>query len=112
LALTSFVIAYARPSGQVRERWEQATVMMAIDVSLSMNSRDVYPNRLEAAKKAAYSFVDILPGRLNLGLVSFSETAQVPVFPTKDRTLVKRSIRGLGVATNTAIGDAVLLCLE
>ncbi len=112
LALTTFVTAFARPSRPVRVPRERATVIMAIDVSLSMEATDVRPTRIEAAKDAATSFVDLLPGRLNLGLVSFSGTAQVLVSPTTDHSLVKRSITNLQLGPRTAIGEAVFLSLQ
>jgi len=112
LALTTFVTAYARPSRPVKVPRERATVIMAIDVSLSMEATDVKPTRIQAAKDAASSFVDLLPGRLNLGLVSFSGTAQVLVAPTTDHSLVKRSITTLQLGPRTAIGEAVFLALQ
>jgi Ca-activated chloride channel family protein len=112
LALTTFVTAFAKPSRPTRVPRERATVVMAIDVSLSMEATDVAPNRIEAAKEAATSFVDLLPARLNLGLVSFSGTAQVLVAPTTDHTLVKRSIDTLELGPRTAIGEAVFLSLQ
>src|SRR2546423_70940 len=112
LALTTFVTAYARPSRPVKVPRERATVIMAIDVSLSMEATDVNPTRIDAAKDAASSFVDLLPARLNLGLVSFSGNAQVLVAPTTDHDLVKRSISTLELGPRTAIGDAVFLSLQ
>jgi Ca-activated chloride channel family protein len=112
LALTTFVTAFAKPSRPVKVPRERATVVMAIDVSLSMEATDVEPTRIEAAKAAAASFVDLLPARLNLGLVSFSGTASVVVAPTTDHTLVKRSISTLELGPRTALGEAVFLSLQ
>lgn len=112
LALTIFGIAFAKPSRPVRVPRERATIVMAIDVSLSMEATDVEPTRIEAAKDAAASFVDLLPGRLNLGLVAFSGNAQVLVAPTTDHTLVKRSLELLELGPRTAVGEAVFLSLQ
>jgi Ca-activated chloride channel family protein len=84
---------------------------MAIDVSLSMEATDVLPNRITAAQEAAKSFVDIVPARLNLGLVAFSGVAQVLVPPTTDHALLKRSIDNLQLGPRTAIGEAVFASL-
>lgn len=111
LALVSLVTAFAQPARFVNVPRERATVVMAIDVSLSMEATDVAPSRLAAAKEAAASFVDLLPSRLNLGLVSFSGVAQVLVAPTTDHALVKRSIDTLSLGPRTAVGEAVFLAL-
>ncbi|MFN2506961.1 MAG: VWA domain-containing protein [Acidimicrobiales bacterium] len=112
LALIAFTTAFARPSRPVKVPRERATVIMAIDTSLSMEATDVTPTRIAAAMEAAASFVDLLPDRLNLGLVSFSGTAQVVVAPTTDHSLVKRSIPGLSLGPRTAIGEAIFLSLQ
>ncbi|MFP5320060.1 MAG: VWA domain-containing protein [Acidimicrobiia bacterium] len=112
MALTIFAIAFAKPSRPVRVPRERATIVMAIDVSLSMEATDVEPTRIEAAKDAAASFVDLLPGRLNLGLVAFSGNAQVLVAPTTDHNLVKRSLDLLELGPRTAVGEAVFLSLQ
>ncbi|MFN2502973.1 MAG: VWA domain-containing protein, partial [Acidimicrobiales bacterium] len=112
LALMAFTTAFARPSRPMKVPRERAVVIMAIDTSLSMEATDVAPTRIAAAKEAAFSFVDLLPDRLNLGLVSFAGTAQVVVAPTTDHSLVKRSITNLPLGPRTAIGEAVFLSLQ
>jgi Ca-activated chloride channel homolog len=112
LAVTTFTVAFAKPSRPVQVPLERATIIMAIDTSLSMEATDVEPTRIEAAKQAAASFVDLLPPRLNLGLIAFSGAAQVLVAPTTDHELVKRSISTLDLGPRTAIGEAVFLALQ
>lgn len=111
LALTALTAAMARPTTQVKVPRDKATVMMAIDVSLSMQATDVSPSRIDAAKAAAKEFVQLLPPRINLGLVSFAGTASVLVPPTTDRETVLTSIDGLQLAERTAIGEAIYSCI-
>ena len=112
LALASLTTAMAKPTRDTRVPRDRATVMMAIDVSLSMRAEDVEPNRLEAAQAAAKEFVGLLPPRINLGLVTFSGTASVAVAPTTDRAAVLRAIDTLELAERTAIGEAIFSCLD
>lgn len=111
LALASFTVAMGRPSTQVKVPRDRATVMMVIDVSLSMDARDVAPTRLAAAQKAAKQFTRMLPKSINLGLVSFAGTATVDVRPTTNREAVTRSIGNLRLASSTATGDAIFAAL-
>jgi Ca-activated chloride channel family protein len=112
IALASLTTAMAKPTRDTRVPRDRATVMMAIDVSLSMRAEDVEPNRLEAAQAAAKEFVGLLPPRINLGLVTFSGTASVAVAPTTDRAAVLRAIDTLELAERTAIGEAIFSCLD
>ena len=112
LSLIALATATARPSLDTKEPLERATVMLAIDVSLSMEAGDVVPTRLEAAQEAAKQFVAELPPTYNLGLVSFAKSANVLVPPTKDRIAVTQAIDGLVLAEATATGEAVFTCLE
>ena len=86
--------------------------MIAIDVSLSMQANDVLPDRITAAKHGAARFVDLLPPRINIGLVKFGGNASVVVPPTIDRDSVKVAINNLSLQDSTAIGEAVFTCLD
>jgi Ca-activated chloride channel family protein len=112
VALSVLSLGVARPTASVRVPQEKATVVLAIDVSLSMQATDVLPSRIAAAKQAAQAFADLLPRRINLGLVKFGRAGNVLVPPTLDREVVKRSIASLQLEQYTAIGEAVFACLD
>ena len=112
LSLAALGTAMARPSVDTEQPLERATIMLAIDVSLSMEADDVAPTRIEAAQEAAKAFVAELPPTYNLGLVSFAKSANVLVSPTKDRASVLTAIDGLTLAEATATGEAVFTSLD
>jgi Ca-activated chloride channel family protein len=112
LMLASLVTAFARPTGLVRVPRERATVIVAIDTSISMMADDVRPSRFVAAKEAAGRFVERLPERFNVGLVSFSGSAQVLVPPTTEHANVNRALDRLTLGPRTAIGEAIFASLE
>jgi Ca-activated chloride channel family protein len=111
LGLATLVVSLAVPSTEVRVPRERATVVMAVDVSLSMQATDIEPDRFRAMQSAAKEFVDVLPGRINLGLVSFAGTATTLVPPTTDRAQVANAIDNLDLAEATAIGEAIFSSL-
>ena len=111
LGLGALVFSLAVPSTEVRVPRERATVVMAVDVSLSMQATDIQPDRFRAMQSAAKEFVDVLPDRINLGLVSFAGTATTLVPPTTDRAQVANAIDHLDLAESTAIGEAVFTSL-
>ena len=112
LSLVALTVGFARPQGEVSVPRERATVVVALDVSLSMNAVDVSPTRISAAQQAATAFIEGLPDRYNVGLVSFSGTAAVAIAPTQDHAAVERAVQDLTLDAGTAIGDAVFTSLS
>nr|WP_203911112.1 VWA domain-containing protein [Rhizocola hellebori] len=110
--LLALVVSLAQPAIEMEVPLERATVVLAIDVSLSMQSDDVEPTRLQAAQEAAKQFVRDLPVAYNLGLVSFARSAQVLVPPSKDHQAVIEAIDALQLAEATATGEAVFTALD
>ena len=112
LALISLVFALARPVANVMIPSNQATIILAMDVSRSMCSTDIPPNRLEAAKQAALSFIARQErGRL-IGVVAFAGFAELVQPPTADQALLEDAIVNLTPARRTAIGSAILRSLD
>ncbi len=112
LALTSLVLALTRPVATVVIPSNEATVILAMDVSLSMCSTDIAPNRLEVAKESALSFVrDNSSGR-QVGLVAFAGFAELIQPPTTDLRLLEHAIDSLVPARRTAIGSAILRSID
>ena len=112
LCLSASIAAFAKPARSHKVPRERATVMMAIDTSLSMEANDVAPTRFAAAKQAALSFIDLLPAKLNVGLVSFNGSATVQVTPTTDRQALKDAVGRLQLGERTAIGEAIYASLD
>jgi Ca-activated chloride channel family protein len=112
VGISALVGAMARPARDERIPKEQATIIVAMDTSLSMMADDVTPSRIEAAKAAAESFVDLLPPKLNVGLVAFSGVVEVKVPPTQDHGSVKAAIGQLQLGEGTAIGDAIISSVD
>ncbi|MFB4320329.1 VWA domain-containing protein [Actinomadura sp. 21ATH] len=106
------MIGFARPATGVKVPRDRATVMVAVDVSLSMMAKDVTPDRFEAAKSAAKKFIRDLPSRFNVGVVSFAGNAGVVAAPSADRQAAIASIDQLVLAKRTAIGEAVFTSLQ
>lgn len=111
-AVASLVIAWAQPAGVVQVPRERATVVLTIDISMSMRAEDVEPNRLAAAQQAANEFVDLLPATFNLALVTFGGTASIVSPPTLDRNAVKKAIDSIELIPATAIGEGIYTSLD
>lgn len=107
-ALAALIVAVARPQTTVAVPRDDATVIMTLDSSASMTATDVPPTRLDAAKSASKSFLDKLPDRFKVGLVSFSTLVSVLQQPTEDRDAVRSSLNGIQGDVGTAIGDAIV----
>lgn len=112
LALSSLVFALTRPVATVLVPSNKATVIMAIDVSRSMCSTDIPPNRLVVAKEAARSFVQNNTSGRQVGIVAFAGFAELIQPPTTELRLLESAIDSLVPARRTAIGSAILRSLD
>jgi Ca-activated chloride channel homolog len=109
VALAAMIVGVARPHATVTVKREEATVVLAIDVSRSMAATDVRPSRLGAARAAAKAFLRKVPEKFQVALVSFGSRAVVVVPPTEDRSLVEDGLDALHPGQGTALGDAVAI---
>jgi Ca-activated chloride channel family protein len=111
LAMTAVIVAIARPTAVITLPTEQRTIILAIDVSLSMRAMDVEPSRLQAAQAAAKAFVQEQPADVRVGIVSFAGTASVVQPPTQSREDLVAAIDRLHLQRHTAIGSGIIVAL-
>ena len=111
LACTLLLFASGRPTAMVTLPWHRSTILLAMDVSLSMRVSDVLPTRMAAAQEAAKTFLTELPRNIDVGLVTFAGSAQVAQGATLDRDALSSAIDGFQMQFGTAIGSAIVLCL-
>lgn len=112
LGLTSLGVASARPQVAANVPVSRTSIILALDVSRSMCSTDVPPNRLTVAQQAARSFVEAQPKGTRIGVVAFAGFAMVLVDPTTERQQLLTAIDGLTTARGTVIGSAILRSLD
>jgi len=112
IGLAAMIVGVARPHATVSVPREEATVILALDISRSMKATDVQPTRLDAAREAARAFLAQVPEKFRVGVVSFATRAAVGVPPTEDRELVEAALDNLTPGEGTAIGDAVALSVQ
>jgi Ca-activated chloride channel homolog len=113
LALTSAAAALTRPEVRVSVASEQASIALVVDESGSMAAEDVKPTRLGAAQEAIRRFLDELPDKYRVGLVTFASEPVVASPLTHDRQHVLDGIRfGTAFGRGTAIGDALARAVE
>ncbi len=108
VGLAAAVVAIARPVDRSTERTKsEGRILVAFDVSLSMEAGDVEPNRFESARDAARNFIAEVDANVEVGLISFSGVVDVVVPPTLDRSALDRGLDRLELDESTAIGDAL-----
>jgi len=112
LGLAVLAVGAARPQATVPVPSSSATIMLALDVSGSMCSTDVKPNRITAAEQAASDFIKSQTGGPRIGLVVFAGTAVVLVPPTADTGQLLHGLGGLTTSFGTAIGEGILTSLD
>jgi Ca-activated chloride channel homolog len=112
LGLAVLGVGAARPQATVHVPASSGTIMLALDISGSMCSTDVRPNRITAAEHAASAFIRSEAGGPRIGLVTFAGTAGVLVAPTTDSGALLHALSGLSVSQGTAIGQGILTSLD
>jgi Ca-activated chloride channel family protein len=112
LALTALSFSLARPQRTGAVPVQRASVVLVTDVSRSMSATDVSPTRLEAARRAAESFLGHVPKELRVGLVAFSDAAQTLQTPTTDHVQVNRALQTLQPISGTATGAGLRNALD
>jgi Ca-activated chloride channel family protein len=108
LGLAGLIIAMSRPVAVVEVPTNQATVILAMDISGSMCSTDIPPNRLSVAQNSALSFIEAQAETTRIGVIAFATLAQLVVPPTNDEEALKEAVENLVTARRTAIGTAIL----
>jgi Ca-activated chloride channel family protein len=111
-ALGLLVVGMARPHAVLPVKREEATVVLVMDSSRSMSANDVQPSRIAAAQKAATDFVEGLPEKYRLAIVSFSTKAEVVLPPSVDREAARAALAQLRLGAGTALGDAIARALQ
>jgi Ca-activated chloride channel homolog len=112
LGLAVLAVGAARPQATVPVASSSATIMLTLDVSGSMCSTDVKPNRITAAERAASAFIKSQTGGPRIGLVAFASTAVVLVPPTVDTKQLLSALGGLTTSFGTAIGEGIVTSLD
>lgn len=113
LVVALLIIGLAGPHIPLKQTKEGVNVVLAIDISGSMQAKDYQPTRLEAAKRSAEILLDSLQDKDQAGIVVFESGATTASYlsPYKERVIEKlRSIKSKTGAT--AIGDGLSLAID
>ncbi len=111
LAMIVTIVAIARPTARITLPSQQQTIILAVDVSLSMGANDVDPDRLTAAQAAAKAFVQERPPDVRIGLVAFGGSAVLVQLPTTNREDLLAAIGRFQLQRGTATGSALYTSL-
>lgn len=111
LACAGLMLAASRPMARVPLPWARSTIILAMDVSLSMRVDDVKPTRMVAAQEAAKLFLRDLPRNIEVGLVTFAASSQVAQVATLDRPALVKAIDSFQMQIGTAVGSAIVTSL-
>ena len=111
-ALASLVLAMGRPVAIASVPAGKTTILLTIDVSRSMCSTDVPPNRMVAAQEAALSFIRRQPPSTQIGIVAFAGFAAMLQPPTSDQEVLEDVIQSLTFERRTAVGSGILKAID
>jgi Ca-activated chloride channel family protein len=112
VGLTILVVSLARPQMMLTLPRVEGTVILAFDVSGSMAADDFQPTRMEAAKKAAREFVQLMPRTVNIGVVAFSDNGFSMQVPTNDVDMINAAINRLTPQRGTSLAHGITASLS
>lgn len=112
VGITILLISLARPQARISLPKYEGTVILVFDVSGSMAANDVEPTRIEAAKSAAYEFVENQPASVQIGVVAFSDGGISVQTPGTDRDITIATIERLVPRRGTSVGNGILVGLN
>ena len=112
IAIAVLIVAVARPQAVVTLASSRATVILAMDVSGSMQATDVLPSRIEASQAAAKKFIEDQPSNVNIGIVAFASIALLVQSPTTDHDALRAAIDNFELRRGTAVGSGLLTSLR
>ncbi|MGJ3507096.1 VWA domain-containing protein [Enemella sp. A6] len=112
LSLISLTVAFTKPYAPVQVPRERATVVVVLDVSQSMAATDVPPDRLAAAKEAIVKFVEGLPDKYNVALLTLSGNPGQVIPPTTNHASIRTVMQNVGLQDSTAIGEVLYLAVR
>ena len=114
IALILMIVALSRPAiekGDVKIKGKKIDMLIALDISKSMMASDIYPNRLEFAKKKIYEFIDSFK-EANVGVVAFSSDGFLVSPMTQDSTTLKYLIGNLSLDSLSTSGTNLLIPIK
>jgi Ca-activated chloride channel homolog len=112
LALAVLIGGLSRPVSVLEVPVNQTSIILAMDVSRSMCTTDIPPNRLVAAQEAALRFIRDQPAGTRIGIVAFAGFAQLIQPPTTDRATLEQAVESLVTNRGTAIGSGILESID
>ncbi len=112
VAVTILIVAVARPTAVITLASSRATVILAMDVSGSMQASDVKPSRIQAAQIAAKNFIEQQPSNVAIGIVAFASIALLVQQPTLDREPLYAAIDNFELRRGTAVGSGLLTSMR
>ena len=110
-SIAALIVAMARPAATFSFPGLEKTVILAMDVSVSMQATDIKPSRLAAAQRAAKEFVAGVPTNVRIGIVSFAGTAAIVQGPTLDHQEIDAAIDRLRLGPSTNLYGGIALSL-
>lgn len=111
-ALAVLALALSGPRTTVSTPIGSASIVLVTDHSGSMEATDVLPSRLDAAQRAAHTFVAQLPSAARVGVVGFSTQPDTVQAPVTDRAPVLSAIDSQSASGGTDTGDALALAMD